>query len=57
MEKTEINGVEVEFATKEEAFWLKLRENAEKRVEGYEESIKIDKAWIETCERKMKESK
>ena len=45
---------EFEFATKEEAIWLKAKESTEARIKATEESLIIDKAFLELCREKLK---
>ena len=47
---------EFEFASKEEAIWLKVKEAAEIRIKNTEEALLIDRAFLQLCREKLKSS-
>ena len=50
-----IKTPEFEFASKEEAIWLKVKESTEARIKNMEESLIIDREILKLCESKLKE--
>ena len=54
MEKIDIGGGIAEIATKEEALWIRMKENAEARIKQAKESLVVDEAFLEMCNEKLK---
>ena len=48
-----IKTPEFEFASKEEAIWLKAKESTEARIKNTEEGLIIDRAFLELCNEKL----
>ena len=53
---TKVKKLGLEIATKEEAFWMKVKKLNENVLESLEEEVKLKKALIEMCKIKIKES-
>lgn len=51
-----IKDKDFEFAGKNEALWMKAKENTEARIKNQEEALVIDRAFLSLCEQKIKES-
>ena len=54
--KNEEGKVLGKIANKEEAFWIKLRDASKERIEGSENAIKVESAFVEMCDRKIKDA-
>ena len=50
----DVAGVEVEVASKEEKYWIDLKEKFEKNKESLEQQLKFNDAVLEMCSEKIK---
>lgn len=46
---------EFEIASKEEALWMKEKEDCEARIKSFEKGLIINRAFLELCNQKIKE--
>lgn len=51
-----IKTKEFEIAGKEESIWLRVKEATEKRIKATEEALIIDKAFLDLCNQKIKQT-
>lgn len=54
---TKIPEIDANIISKEEAFWVDFRDRIKRQIENLEKELKVNKAILETAEKKLEEER